>query len=73
MEPEETTDPVIADRRNFYKVELWTADDHVAHLFYAGASLARAQRLFAQETLRAPKGRLTIRQGARVLRKGPPH
>lgn len=71
MDHDETTDPVVADVRNFYKVELWTPDDHIVRLLYAGSSLSRAQRIFAEETLRSPGGRLTIRQRSRVLRKWP--
>jgi hypothetical protein len=38
--PEEITDdPVVADVRNFYKVELWTGDDFIERLLFAGTSL----------------------------------
>jgi hypothetical protein len=34
---EETDDPLYADDRNFYKVELWTKDEQrVLHMLYAG-------------------------------------
>ena len=40
---EETTDPLVADARNFYKVEKWTRDGtKVDSLLYAGDSLGRA-------------------------------
>ncbi len=36
---EETTDPLVADARNFYKVEQWTRDGtKVDSLLYAGKS-----------------------------------
>jgi hypothetical protein len=41
---EETTDPLVADARNFYKVEKWTRDGtKVDSLLYAGNSLGRAR------------------------------
>jgi hypothetical protein len=44
--PEEITDdPVVADVRNFYKVELWTGDDFIERLLFAGTSLDRARGL----------------------------
>jgi hypothetical protein len=57
--PEETTDPVKADERNFYKVERWTADDHIAEMLYAGSSLDRARHVFKQAIDQRPKGRFT--------------
>ena len=37
---EETHDPLYADDRNFYKVELWTKDEQrVLHMLYAGNDL----------------------------------
>ena len=42
---EETTDPLVADLRNFYKVEKWTRDGKkVDSLLYAGNTLGRAAR-----------------------------
>ena len=39
---EETTDPLVADARNFYKVEKWTRDGtQVDSLLYAANSLGR--------------------------------
>jgi hypothetical protein len=38
----ETNDPLIADHRNFYKVEKWTKDGaKVDHMLYAGSSNQR--------------------------------
>ena len=40
---EETDEPLIADHRNFYKVEKWTKDgSKVDHMLYAGSSLDKA-------------------------------
>ena len=41
------TDPLHADRRNFYKVEKWSRDgQRVEQLLFAGNSLAKAHRIF---------------------------
>jgi hypothetical protein len=39
MQDETTDDPVIADKRNFYKVELWTRGDQIERMLFAGTSL----------------------------------
>ena len=42
---EETDEPLIADHRNFYKVEKWTKDGvKVDHMLYAGSSWTRRGR-----------------------------
>ena len=64
---EETDDPLVADRRNFFKVELWTKDRHVERLLFAGSSLDKARPLFAAYGRRRPRARLTIRPRSRVL------
>ena len=69
--PQETTDTHEADRRNFYKVEVWTENDQIEALLYAGNRLDRARQIFADETKRWPAERFTIRQRARVLMKWP--
>ena len=47
--PTATTDPLIADLRNFYKVEKWTRDEtKVDSMLYAGNSLGRARSVFEQ-------------------------
>jgi hypothetical protein len=68
---ETTTDPAVADRRNFYKVETWTAHDHIVRLLYAGSSLDRAREEFTAEITRWPAVRITVRQRARVLDRWP--
>lgn len=69
---EETADPVAADRRNFFKVEQWTADDlHVAALLYAGNRLEKAHAVFDERVRKRPRGRYTIRQRSHVVRKWP--
>jgi hypothetical protein len=46
---EETTDPLVADLRNFYKVERWTRDGtKVDSLLYAGNSLGRPDRCWSK-------------------------
>jgi hypothetical protein len=65
---ETTNDPLIADHRNFYKVEKWTKDGtRVDHMLYAGSSLDKAREVFAQAIYHRPRIRLTIRQRTRVL------
>jgi hypothetical protein len=69
---EETNDPLIADHRNFYKVEKWTKDgSKVDHMLYAGGSLDRAREIFAAAIYHRPRIRLTIRQRTQVLEQWP--
>jgi hypothetical protein len=46
-EEETTSDPVVADVRNFYEVELWTRDDFIERMLFAGTSLDQACAVFA--------------------------
>ena len=47
---EETNDPLVADVRNFYKVEKWTRDGmKVDSLLYAGNNLDKAREIFAND------------------------
>jgi hypothetical protein len=71
MQEDTTIDPVIADLRNFYKVELWTRDDFIERMLFAGTSLDTAREVFADYALRWPAARLTIRQRIRVLAQSP--
>jgi hypothetical protein len=69
---EETDQPLIADQRNYYKVEKWTKDGtKVVRLLYAGNSFSKARELFALAVKHRPKIRLTIRQRTRVLSQWP--
>jgi hypothetical protein len=69
---EETDDPLVADRRSLFKVELWTRDgQHVERLLFAGNNLAEARALFVAYGKRRPRARLTIRQRSRVLAERP--
>jgi hypothetical protein len=69
---EETTDPLVADARDFYKVEKWTRDGtKVDSLLYAGNSLGRARSVFESAIKHRPRIRLTIRQRTRVLDQWP--
>jgi hypothetical protein len=68
----ETNDPLVADLRNFYKVEKWTRDGtKVDTLFYAGNNLDKARDVFAKAIKHRPRIRLTIRQRTQVLERWP--
>jgi len=63
---------LVADERNFYKVEKWTRDGmHVDRLLYAGNNLDIARDIFAEAIKHRPRIQLTIRQRTRVLRQWP--
>jgi hypothetical protein len=69
---EETDEPLIADHRNFYKVEKWSKDEQrIERMLWAGNSLDKARAIFDAEIKRRPRIRLTIRQRARVLQRWP--
>jgi hypothetical protein len=70
---EETTNkPLLADDRNFYKVEKWTKDGtKVDRMLYAGNNLDKAQTVFAEAIKHRLRIRLTIRQRTRVLEQWP--
>ncbi len=71
VDVETTDDLVIADTRKFYKVELWTRDDRIERMLFAGTSLERARAVFADYARRRPAARLTIRQRSHVLDQWP--
>jgi hypothetical protein len=65
-ENEETDNPLLADDRNYYKVQKWTKDGtKVDSLLYAGNNFSRAQHIFANALRHRPHIRLTIRQRTR--------
>jgi hypothetical protein len=69
---EETDDPLYADDRNFYKVELWTKDEQrVLRMLYAGNNLDKARTILANYIRIRPRARITIRQRTRVLDQWP--
>jgi hypothetical protein len=69
---EETNEPLIADHRNFYKVEKWTKDgSKVDHMLYADSSLDKAREVFAEAVYYRRCIRLTIRQRTQVLERWP--
>jgi len=69
---EETDNPLLADDRNFYKVEKWTKDGaKVECLLYAGSNLDKAQDTFAKAIKHRPRIKLIIRQRTRVLEQWP--
>jgi hypothetical protein len=69
---EETNDPLVADVRNYYKVEKWTQDGmKVDSLLYAGDNLDKAREIFAKAIMHRPRIRIMIRQKTRVLQRWP--
>jgi hypothetical protein len=72
MPSEETTEPLIADALNFYKVEKWTKDgSKIDSMLWAGISLDTARQIFDSAIKHRPRIHLTIRQRTRVLRQWP--
>ena len=72
LSEEETDTPLLADDRNYYKVEKWTKDGtKVDRLLYVGNNLKKARELFAAAIKHRPRIRLTIRQRTRVLKQWP--
>jgi hypothetical protein len=69
---EETDEPLLADHRNYYKVEKWTKAGRVERMLYAGSNLDKAREVFAAAVKHRPRIRLTIRQRTRVLEEWPP-
>jgi hypothetical protein len=68
----ETDEPLIADDRNFYKVEKWTKDGtKIERMLYACSNLDKAREVFAAAVKHRPRIRLTIRQRTRVLGEWP--
>jgi hypothetical protein len=66
---EETTEPLIANDRNYYKVEKWTKDGtKVGRMLHAGSNLDKAREVFASAIYHRP---LTIRQRSHVLDEWP--
>jgi hypothetical protein len=54
---EETDNPLLADDRNFYKVEKWSTDDqHIECVLWARNSLDKAREIFDAEVRRRPRG-----------------
>jgi hypothetical protein len=69
---EQTDEPLIADHRNYYKVEKWTKDGaRVERMLYAGSNLDKAREVFASAIYHRPRIRLTIRQRSNVLEEWP--
>jgi hypothetical protein len=69
---EETNEPLLADHRNFYKVEKWTKDgSKVDHMLYPSSNLEKAREVFAAAIKHRSRIRLTIRQRTQVLEQWP--
>jgi hypothetical protein len=67
-----TSEPLVADHRNYYKVEKWTKDGaKVEHMLYASANLDKAREIFTAAIKHRPRIRLTIRQRTHVLQQWP--
>jgi hypothetical protein len=58
---EETDEPLLANTRNYYKVEQWTKANWVERMLYAGSNLAKAQAIYFAEIKHRPRIKLTIR------------
>jgi hypothetical protein len=66
---EETNDPLVADVRNFYKVEKWTRDgEKVDSLLYAGNNLDKTRDIFAKAIKHRPDEDLIGRELGTVHR-----
>ena len=53
---EEIEEPLIADHRNFYKVEKWTKDgSKIGRMLYAGGNLDEAREIFAAAIKHRPR------------------
>jgi hypothetical protein len=60
----ETSDPLIADHRNFYKVEKWMKDgSKVDHMLYAGSDLEKARYVFAAAIKHRPREYPNLKRG----------
>jgi hypothetical protein len=69
---EETDDPLLADRRNFFKAKLGTRDRlEIERLLFAGNSLDKARAMFAAFGRKRSRARLTIRQRTLMLQQWP--
>lgn len=67
---EETSNPIVADARGYFKVERWTKDGlHIERMIYAGNRIDKAREIFEEVVRHRPGGHYLIRQGARVLEK----
>jgi hypothetical protein len=69
---EETSEPLLADHCNFFKVEKCTKDGRVERMLYAGSNLDKARKIFTAAVKHRQRIRLTIRQRTRVLQEWPP-
>jgi hypothetical protein len=69
---EETDEPLLADPRNYYKVEKWTKDgSKVDRMLYAGSNLAKTRDIYTAAIKHRPRIRPTIRQRTAVLQQWP--
>jgi hypothetical protein len=72
LSDDETSHPLKADGRNFYKVEKWSkGGSKVYRMPYAGSNLDKAPEVFGSAIKHRPRIRLTIRQRTLVLEQLP--
>ena len=63
LSDEETSEPLKADDRNFYKVEKWTKDGtKIERMLYAGSSLDKARRSSRRRSSTGLAGKINNRQ-----------
>ena len=54
----ETSEPLIADHSNFYKVERWSKDEQrIERMLWAGNSIEKARAVFREAVKHRPRGR----------------
>jgi hypothetical protein len=63
---EETDEPLLADHRNYYKVEKWTKAGRVERMLYAGSNLAKARDIYAAAVKHRPRARAAAVAGVTV-------
>jgi hypothetical protein len=68
---DETDDPLVADWRYFFKVELWTRTGRHIERLLSPATASTRRALFAVYGRRRPRARLNIRQRSPVLEEWP--
>jgi len=55
MQEDTTTDPVVADLNSYYKVALWTREDFIQSMLFAGRNLNTAREVFANYAMCCPR------------------
>jgi hypothetical protein len=68
VSPNERTVRVL-DERLYFRIEIWTREDHIEAVIAASSNLLAGIAAFDEAKRLNPGLRLTLRQGARVVRK----